>query len=190
MAEPSIRHKEDATCVVPNRPYFDYALADAHLRLLVSLASCGSAFGPPIVRSLWRLLTDFGGRWKDIMVKEDKEEEGRRRRRRRSIIRQGGEKREEEEIPGERETEDEEGGGEGGKPVPGMGGLSVDFVRDAFSLCNGDGDGGDDGKDGGGGGTEGGGDERGEENAAVGEDRCGFSVEREEIYSDRFPSGR
>jgi hypothetical protein len=37
---------------------------------------------------------------------------------------------------------------------------------------------------------EGGGDERGEENAAVGEDRCGFSVEREEIYSDRFPSGR
>jgi hypothetical protein len=70
-----------------------------------------------------------------------------------------------------------------------MGGLSVDFVRDAFSLCNGDGDGdgGDDGKDGG---MEGGGDERGEENAAGGEDRCGFSVEREEIYSDRFPSGR
>ena len=68
IAEPSIRHKEDTQYILPNILYFNYSIADAHFRLLIALVSCNSTYGPPVVRTLWTLLTDFGSRWKEYMV--------------------------------------------------------------------------------------------------------------------------
>ena len=117
IAEPSIRHKEDTQYILPNAPYFNYSIADAHLRLLIALVSCNSTYGPPVVRTLWTLLTDFGGRWKEYMVSYEKrcrEEED------------GGEVENKVVLLIESE-----------RPVPGMAGLSVEFIRDALLLCNG-----------------------------------------------------
>ena len=174
ISESSIRHKEDASCVLPNRQYFDYTLCDAYLRLLFDLVSCNSSFAPPAIRSIWRLLTDFGGRWKEYMVRTEKEEreEDRRRRRRRSRLLSSQQRKEGEGEEGNGLNSEEQGDAlqreerdtlvsrEGDRPVPGMGGLSVDFVGDLF--CGGEG----------------------------GENDAHFSAREEEIYSDRFPSGR
>ena len=116
IAEPSIRHKEDTQYILPKAPYFNYSIADAHLRLLIALVSCNSTYGPPVVRTLWTLLTDFGGRWREYMASYEK----RRREE------DGGEVENEVVLPIESE-----------RPVPGMAGLSVEFIRDALLLCNG-----------------------------------------------------
>ncbi len=190
IAESSIRHKENASCVLPNSAYFDYTLCDAYLRLLFDLVSCNSSFAPPAIRSIWRLLTDFGGRWKEYMVRTEKEEreEDRRRRKRSRLLSLQRQREEQCQRQEAGENEEEEGeernclssvewGGtlhreerdalttrEGDRPVPGMGGLSVDFVRDLFcgDDCNSEG----------------------------GKNDAHFSARGEEIYSDRLPSGR
>jgi RNA polymerase I-specific transcription initiation factor RRN3 len=110
IAEPSIRHKEDTQYILPNILYFNYSIADAHLRLLIALVSCNSTYGPPVVRTLWTLLTDFGSRWKEYMV---------------SYNNKLG------------HDEDRVVLLESDRPVPGMAGLSVEFIRDVLSLCNG-----------------------------------------------------
>lgn len=117
IAESSIRHKEDAQFIIPNAPYFDYSMADAHLRLLITLVSCNSTYGPPVVRALWRLITDFDSRWKDwaVTYEDIRWKEGNHHA-----------------PPVVKEEEEDEGRW----PVPGMSGLSVQFMRDAYRLCH------------------------------------------------------
>ncbi|KAL7547988.1 hypothetical protein ACHAWF_011262 [Thalassiosira exigua] len=122
IAEPSLRLKEDAKHVAPPMPYFRYQVADAHLRLLVGLASHNAVLSLSVVRSLWGRLTEFGTRWTEWWRGEA--ERARRGRRTRERI--------EERTP------------EGERPVPGAAGLSVEFYRDALCRSGGGGDGDDD----------------------------------------------
>jgi len=108
------------------------------------------------------MLTDFGSRWKEWDV-------GRRRKGREVVV-QGQKKTVDEKKVGEYELEPEEQPEEE-RPVPGMNGLTVEFVKNLISICNNDRNSGD-------------GDGESTKDAGAADDN------RDEIYSDRLPFGR
>ena len=146
--EPSLRRKERRSVVLPALPFYRHRVADAHLRLVVALVSSNAVFSVGAVRCLWGLLTDFGGRWTAWA-------EGRSR---------GAPPCKKSRLEGPREEEHDN---EGYEPVPGMNGLSVEFVWDAFY----------------GGHTD---DEDGEDPP----NEQDFDRSNDEIASDRLPDGR
>ena len=78
--ESAIQHKIQNKYLVPTQPYYQYQIANIYLHLIISLISNNSILCVSAVRSIWGLLTDFGGRWMEDAMKRM---EGRRRWRRR-----------------------------------------------------------------------------------------------------------
>ena len=125
------------------------------------------------------MLTDFGSRWREWDFgrrKKDREGEGEVRENKIS----GGEG---ETIEGEKEQESKEQHKpqpqpEEERPVPGMNGLTVEFVREVISIYNKDNNRRTD--------FEGDGYFDGTNKSASGVD----DSNEEEIYSDRLPTGR
>lgn len=112
------------------------------------------------------MLTDFGSRWRewDIGRRKKEREEGERNGQKNI----GGR----EKIVGEQQPQSQS---EEERPVPGMNGLTVEFVREVLSIYNkgcfrsGDGD--------------------GYNNSTI-EHASGAEDNEDEIYSDRLPRGR
>lgn len=154
IAEPSIRHKENVKYITPSIPYLSYSIADAYLHLIVSLISNNALLSVSAIRNIWNLLIDFGARWKDWSL--DNVEREREVRRRRNNIRGRLVKKKFKVDNDNRRTSlqsnhftespkvvqpqattaggEEEQHPEGERPVPGMAGLSVEFVRGAFTF--------------------------------------------------------
>ena len=182
ISESSIRHKENTKFVIPHLPYFQYRIADAHLSLLVTLVSHNASFSLSAVRSLWGMLTDFGSRWREWDIcrrkRERGEEEARILRGKEMMVREAELELTEQLNQPQQQPEEE-------RPVPGMNGLTVEFVRELLSMCNKDMTGTRD-------------DNADEEEEEEEEDKDGTNNiaarsdddNEEEIYSDRLPSGR
>ena len=114
------------------------------------------------------MLTDFGSRWKEGDV-------GRRRKGREEVV-LGEQKKTKvrvyyEKKVGEYELEAKEEQPEEERPVPGMNGLTVEFVKNILSIGNNNTNSGD-------------GDGESTKDAGAADDN------RDEIYSDRLPFGR
>ena len=82
--ESAIQHKIQNKYLSPTQPYYQYQIANIYLHLIISLISNNSILCVSAVRSIWGLLTDFGGRW---MEDEMRRMEGRRKWRRRLRLR-------------------------------------------------------------------------------------------------------
>ena len=78
--ESAIQHKIQYKYLSPTQPYYNYQIANIYLHLIISLISNNSILCVSAVRSIWGLLTDFGGRWMEDAMRRM---EGRRKWRRR-----------------------------------------------------------------------------------------------------------
>ena len=124
------------------------------------------------------MLTDFGSRWREWDIgrrkKERGEEEARILRGKEMMVREAELELKEQLNQPQQQPEEE-------RPVPGMNGLTVEFVRELLCMCNKDmtfirDDNGDEEEE----------DKDGTNNIAARSD----DDNEEEIYSDRLPSGR
>lgn len=153
IAEEAIRRKERGKFVTPALPFYHYSIANAHLHLVLQMVSSNSILAKSAVRSLWGWLTDFGGRWVALERERRRREKQKRRRWERrerentegSVSREnkrrrlegdgmntrekekGNEENQQTQLPEEPDEDPEEL-----RPVPGMNGLSVRFVRENF----------------------------------------------------------
>jgi hypothetical protein len=127
------------------------------------------------------MLTDFGSRWREWDVgRRKKEREGEMERGGKKIFECAGETKEGEKEQESKEQHKPQPQPEEERPVPGMNGLTVEFVREVISIYNkdinrrtdGDGD--------------------GDSNFDDTNKRSSEVVDNneEEIYSDRLPIGR
>ena len=198
IAESSIRHKENTRYIPSLFPYLSYKIANVYLNLLVTLVSNNSLLSVSATRSIWNLLTGFGGRWRDWSLEygtmTNKKKKKSRDNNKRRMIEKGDNVSSLQHRKGGHDDDDEEEVPENERPVPGMSGLSVEFVRDAFSFYNShvieeeEEEDDDENGDGGGGGRC-----RINDNIDTGlntSSACDELVIEEGIYSDRLPSGR
>ncbi|KAL3779367.1 hypothetical protein HJC23_005227 [Cyclotella cryptica] len=160
IAEASIIYKEDQKYIAPVLPFFRYHIADVHLYLIVALVSNNSLLSVSAVRAIWKLLTDFGPKCENAL--KEAEEERRRSivEGRNTISYEGAvdddvedstaatkRKKADTVIDDPSLQQHQEDGdsainstvksklpttSEGLKLVPGMNGLSVDFVKESF----------------------------------------------------------
>ena len=160
IAESSIRQKE-LKHITPALPYYDYSIADVYLKLLVTLVGNNNILSMSAIRAIWGMLVDFDPNWKSWSadhVKQKRQE----RQRLRLLARQNAHEAEpsakrmkigdgtltqlssscDEDLKQEQnvlqngrsqETHEVEEPEEE-RPVPGTGGLSVEFVRDSFAA--------------------------------------------------------
>ena len=157
IAESSIRQKE-LKHITPALPYYDYSIADVYLKLLVTLVGNNSILSMSAIRAIWGMLVDFDPNWKSWSadhVKQKRQE----RQRLRLLARQNAHvaepsakrmkisdgimtqlsscddddsKQDLNVLQNRSQDQHEVEEPEEERPVPGTGGLSVEFVRDSF----------------------------------------------------------
>ncbi|EJK64970.1 hypothetical protein THAOC_14237 [Thalassiosira oceanica] len=159
IAESSIRQKE-LKHITPALPYYDYSIADIYLKLLVTLVGNNNILSMSVIRAIWGMLVDFDPNWKSWSA-DHVQQKRQERLRLRLLARQNAHEAEpsakrmkigdgklarhesscDDDLEQERNVlqnrsqekhEVEELEPEEERPVPGTGGLSVEFVRDSF----------------------------------------------------------
>ena len=213
LSESSLQHKENIKYITPTIPYYNYSIANVYIHLLVTLVGNNSLLSVSAVRSLWKLLVDFGMEWKGWWMEYKEMEKVRVDRERRRKDRESRLKEEEEVVKREgegepaekkikieqekkikieattsttptaaqKQTQKEENKpqSEIDKSTPGMSGLSIDFIRNAFAFSKYHKDGYDDYEFG---------DDYGDQKYAY--QASDLVMREEEIYHDRMANGR
>jgi len=210
LSESSLQHKENIKYITPTIPYYNYSIANVYIHLLVTLVGNNSLLSVSAVRSLWKLVVDFGMEWKGWWLEYKEMEKGRvdrerRRKDRESRLKEendikveGGEEPAEKKIKIEQEKKikteattptttptvkqvqkEDKPQSEIDKSTPGMSGLSIDFIRNAFAFSKYHKEGYDDYEFG---------DDYGEHKYAY--QASDLVMREEEIYHDRMANGR
>jgi len=205
LSESSLQHKENIKYITPTIPYYNYSIANVYIHLLVTLVGNNSLLSVSAVRSLWKLLVDFGNEWKGWWMEYKEMEKVRVDRERRRRDRESRLK-EEEEVSNEptekkvkieqekkikieattptttsaqKQMKEDKPQSEIDKSTPGMSGLSIDFIRDAFAFSKYHKEGYDDYEFG---------DDYGEHKYTY--QASDLVMREEEIYHDRMANGR
>jgi len=207
LSESSLQHKENIKYITPTIPYYNYSIANVYIHLLVTLVGNNTLLSVSAVRSLWKLLVDFGMEWKGWWMEYKEMEKSRVDRERRRKDRESRLKEEEQKKfkkegePAEKKIKIEAGEQEKKTPTttsaqkqtqkedkpqseidkstPGMSGLSIDFIRNAFAYSMYHKEGYDDYEFG---------DDYGEHKYAY--QASDLVMREEEIYHDRMANGR
>jgi len=204
LSESSLQHKENIKYITPTIPYYNYSIANVYIHLLVTLVGNNSLLSVSAVRSLWKLVTDFGNEWKGWWMEYKEMEKGRvdrERRRRERDARLRGEEEESNEsadkkikieqekkikieagtpkTSAQKQMKEDKPQSEIDKSTPRMSGLSIDFIRNAFAFSKYHREGYDDYEFG---------DDYGEHKYAY--QASDLVMREEEIYHDRMANGR